>query len=209
MPRQCDSHEPTDVSPGQPILPRTEPESAPQAPVPGDVVSGKYRLLRSLGEGGMGVVFEAEHLLLRRRVAIKFLRPEVLVMPCARERFEREARATAPLRGPHFVQMFDADSGREHPYLVMELLRGRDLGEELVARGPLPVAEAVDLVLQTCAAIAPAHEAGIVHRDLKPSNLFLAEENGTRVVKVLDFGISKLRWDDAPRATPASAIVGK
>jgi serine/threonine protein kinase len=163
----------------------------------GDRISTKYRLLKQLGEGGMGVVFEAEHVRLCQRVAIKFLREEVLAMPDAVERFEREARATCRIQGAHVAQVLDVDSDeRGRPYIVMELLRGRDLEAELQERGALPVQQAVDWVLQACAAVAEAHAAGIVHRDLKPSNLFLAEERGTRVLKVLDFGISKIACED-------------
>jgi serine/threonine-protein kinase len=177
-------------------------------PFPGDVVGGKYRLTRALGEGGMGVVFEAEHLRLRQSVAIKFLRTDVIVMPDAVERFEREARASCRMRGPHVVHVLDVDSDAQgRPYMVMEMLRGRDLEAELHARGALPVAEAVDWILQACAAVAEAHAAGIVHRDLKPSNLFVAEEAGTRVLKVLDFGISKIARDE-PATTSIAVTVG-
>jgi serine/threonine-protein kinase len=157
----------------------------------------------------MGIVFVAVHLRLRQSVAIKFLRPEVLSMPDAVERFEREARASGRMRGPHVVHVLDVDTdsyGR--PYMVMELLWGRDLEAELRARGSLPIAEAVDWLLQACAALAQAHAAGIVHRDLKPSNLFLAEEAGVRVVKVLDFGISKLPPDPDPAVTSTAFTMG-
>jgi serine/threonine protein kinase len=184
-------------------------EGTPGIPAPGDVVCGKYRLLRPLGEGGMGLVFEAEHLRLRQSVAIKFLRHEVLALPDAVDRFEREARASARIRGPHVVQVLDVDTDeRGRPYMVMELLRGRDLEAELRVHGPFPVERAVDLVLQACVAVAQAHAAGIVHRDLKPSNLFLTEEAGKRVLKVLDFGISKIAPDaDAPPASATSTCV--
>jgi serine/threonine protein kinase len=180
------------------------PSSCPSA---GEVVCGKYRLIRPLGEGGMGLVFEAEHLRLRESVAIKFLRPEVLALPDAVERFEREARASARIRGPHVVQVLDVDTDdRGRPYMVMELLRGRDLEAELRACGPLPIEGAVDLVLQACVAVAQAHAAGIVHRDLKPSNLFVSEEGGKRVLKVLDFGISKIAPDAEASTAPATSM---
>jgi serine/threonine-protein kinase len=156
----------------------------------------------------MGLVFEAEHLRLRQRVAIKFLRADVLCMADAVERFEREARASCRIRGPHVAHVLDVDTDEQgRPYMVMELLRGRDLEAELRARGALPIHEAVDWVLQACAAVGEAHAAGIVHRDLKPSNLFLAEESGTRVLKVLDFGISKVARDE-PAVTSAAVTVG-
>jgi serine/threonine-protein kinase len=184
-------------------------EAAVPAPGGGEVVSAKYRLLRPLGEGGMGLVFEAEHLRLRQSVAIKFLRPEVLALPDALERFEREARASARIRGPHVVRVLDVDTDeRGRPYMVMELLRGRDLEAELRAQGPLTVEAAVDLVLQACVAVAQAHAAGVVHRDLKPSNLFLTEESGKRVLKVLDFGISKTAPDADASVTSMCVTVG-
>ncbi|HEX8791944.1 MAG TPA: serine/threonine-protein kinase [Polyangiaceae bacterium] len=177
---------------------------------PGAPMGGKYRLLRQLGEGGMGVVFEAEHVRLGQRVAIKFLRDDVLAMPDAVERFEREARATCRIHGPHVAQVLDVDADeRGRPYIVMELLKGRDLEAELQERGALRVEEAVDWVLQACAAVADAHAAGIVHRDLKPSNLFLADHQGTRVLKVLDFGISKIACEDRSDAlTSVGLTVG-
>ena len=183
-------------------------EGPPGVPAPGEIVGGKFRLVRPLGEGGMGVVFEAEHLRLRQSVAIKFLRPDVLALADAVDRFEREARAIGRVRGLHVVHVLDVDTdARGRPYMVMELLRGRDLDAELRARGALPVEEAVDWVLQACAAVGEAHAAGIVHRDLKPSNLFLSEEAGTRVVKVLDFGISKLTREEST-VTAGSGSMG-
>jgi serine/threonine-protein kinase len=181
--------------------------ATPPLPSVGDIVGGKYRLSRLLGEGGMGIVFQAEHLRLMQQVAIKWLRPDALAMPDALERFDREARAICRMRGPHVAHVMDVDADAHgRPYMVMELLRGRDLEAELQARGALPVAEAVDWVLQACAAIAEAHAEGIVHRDLKPSNLFLAEEPGGRVVKVLDFGISKLARDEPAVTQPAVTL---
>jgi serine/threonine-protein kinase len=183
---------------------------AKRRPAPGDIVDDKYLLLQTLGEGGMGLVFEAEHLRLRQIVAIKFLRPDVLGLPEAIARFDREARASVCMQGRHVVQVLDVDTDAEgRPYIVMERLRGRDLEAELHSRGRLPIQEAVDLVLQACAATAEAHEAGIVHRDLKPSNLFLAEsEDGRRIVKVLDFGISKMTREAEPSVTSAATTVG-
>lgn len=186
-----------------------EQAASPPPPRAGELVCGRYRLLRPLGEGGMGLVFEAEHLRLRQSVAIKFLRPEVLAMPDAIERFEREARASCRMRGPHVVHVLDVDTDElGRPFMVMELLHGRDLEAELRARGALSVTEAVDWVLQACAAVAEAHQAGIIHRDLKPSNLFLAEEFGSRVVKVLDFGISKISVDAEPAVTGVAVTMG-
>ena len=157
------------------------------------MVAGKYRVERILGEGGMGVVVAAEHLSLRQRVAVKFLRPESLLRAEAVERFVREAQSAAAIQSEHVARIIDVgtqESGA--PYIVMEHLTGRDLGDLLRERGPLPVEEAVGYVLQACEAMAEAHARGIVHRDLKPSNLFLASVvGGPPVLKILDFGLAK------------------
>jgi serine/threonine-protein kinase len=190
-------------------------EAAPQAaglPAPGAVIGGKYRVERVLGQGGMGVVVAARHAQLGHEVAIKLLLPEVLGVGDAVERFLREARAVVRLRSEHVVRVFDVDTlPGGAPYVVMELLAGRDLADVVAARGPLPVAEAVDYLLQACVAVAEAHAAGIVHRDLKPANLFLAEspDGGSRV-KVLDFGISKVTWGGAEdkSLTSTRAVMG-
>ncbi|WP_437776439.1 serine/threonine-protein kinase [Sorangium sp. So ce1097] len=162
-------------------------------PAPGDVLAGKYRIERVLGAGGMGVVLAAWHLVLERRVAVKFLLPEAAALPDASTRFLREARAAAALDGQHIARVIDVgtlDSGAA--YMVLEYLTGDDLGQVLQTRGPLPLAEAADYLLQACEAIAEAHARGIIHRDLKPKNLFLTRRpDGTPLLKVLDFGLSK------------------
>ena len=170
--------------------------SSMRLPCTGDRIGDKYVITRHLGEGGMGIVFEALHVRLRQPVALKFLKPAALAFPESVTRFEREARATGQLRGPHVAHVLDVDVDSQGlPYIVMELLTGRDLDAEMQLRpGPFPISEAVDYVVQACAGMAEAHALGIIHRDLKPSNLFLAEneEEGTRTLKVLDFGISKM-----------------
>ena len=166
-------------------------------PLPGDVLGGKYRIVGKLGEGGVGVVYEAEHLKLDQRVAIKMLHPRFACIPASVKRFEREARATSRLRSPHVAAVLDVDELPDGtPFMVMELLTGTDLTGVLRERGKLPVTEAVDLVLQACLAMSAAHALGIVHRDLKPSNLFVAEEGNIARLKVVDFGISKSLVDD-------------
>ncbi len=163
-------------------------------PRQGDIIAGKYQVEAVLGAGGMGIVVSARHLDLGQRVAIKLLRSAFASDSDAVARFQREARALAGIRSEHVVRVHDVarlESGA--PYLVMEHLAGEDLDQLLRARGPLPIAEVVDYVLQACEAIAEAHAAGIVHRDLKPANLFLTmRADGSSLVKVLDFGISKL-----------------
>ncbi|HKQ70592.1 MAG TPA: serine/threonine-protein kinase, partial [Polyangiaceae bacterium] len=160
----------------------------------GDILAGKYRVERVLGVGGMGVVVAATHLQLEERVAIKFLVKEALGNADAVARFAREARAAVKIKSEHVARVIDVgtlETGA--PYMVMEYLEGGDLSQVLQSRGPLPLEEAVEYVLQAAEAIAQAHVLGIVHRDLKPANLFLLRRpDNTNAVKVLDFGISKV-----------------
>jgi serine/threonine-protein kinase len=165
---------------------------------PGDVVAGKYKVERVLGEGGMGYVVAARHLALGQMVALKFMRDEV-VTPQYRSRFIREGRHTVKLKSKHVSRVSDVgETEGGTPYMVMEYLEGTDLSDLLHermkdGRGPLPVAEACEYLIQACEAIAEAHSHGIVHRDLKPANLFLTKGTGGEpIVKVLDFGVSKV-----------------
>jgi eukaryotic-like serine/threonine-protein kinase len=166
----------------------------------GDVIAGKFQIERILGEGGMGYVVAARHLQLGQMVALKFMRDDVLTAEY-KSRFLREARNTVRLKSKHVSRVLDVGALDEGaPYMVMEYLEGTDLSDLLQKRGPFPVAEACDYVIQACEAIAEAHGHGIVHRDLKPANLFLTRGTGGEpVVKVLDFGVSKvvdLDFDD-------------
>jgi len=160
----------------------------------GHILDGKYRIEKVIGRGGMGVVVSARHLALDELVAIKFLTEQALFNEEAIARFEREARASVKIKSEHVVRVHDVgrlSSGA--PYMVMEFLAGEDLAQRLETRGPLPVDQAVDFVLQACMALAGAHGAGIVHRDIKPGNLFcVLGSDGQLTIKVLDFGISKL-----------------
>jgi serine/threonine-protein kinase len=155
-------------------------------------VGGRYVVDRVLGAGGMGVVAMARYPELHQKVAIKFLLPEHSANTTLNARFVREGRIAAQVKSEHFVRVFDIGKlPNGIPYLVMELLAGRDLGDELAADGAMPVDRAVDYMLQATVGLAEIHALGVVHRDLKPSNLFVAEAGGKRVIKVLDFGISK------------------
>ncbi len=183
--------------------------STAQLPQPGDVIAGKYALGRVIGEGGMGVVYEATHTRLHQRLAIKVLRPDVPDFQVVLERFEREARATAQLRTIHAARVIDVDTMPDGlPYMVMEFLEGADLEVELRATGPMAIDQAVDVVLQVAEAMAEAHALGIVHRDLKPSNVFVCRVGGRRVVKVLDFGISKIEGAAKARITGEQTYFG-
>jgi serine/threonine protein kinase len=178
-------------------------------PLPGELLVGKYRIERLVGQGAMGLVFAARHLQLEQRVAIKFLRPEINRHAGVGERFLREARAAARIQGEHVVRVFDVgDLGGSMPFFVMEYVEGMNLAEALAADGPIPFPTAVDYVLQACEALSQAHQAGIIHRDVNPSNLLISRRsNGSVVVKLLDFGISKV--SSAPStSTDATALLG-
>jgi serine/threonine-protein kinase len=176
------------------------------APRPGTVLARKYKVERTLGAGGMGVVVAATHIQLHEPVAIKLLHAEVASRSGAIERFLREARVAMKLRGEHVVRIHDVgtlDDGA--PFIVMEYLKGSDLGRMLLEKGRFEVADAAELVLQACEAIAEAHAIGVVHRDLKPANLFLTTSvDGSPSIKVLDFGVSKVLSD----LTPSGDVLG-
>ncbi|MDC0748304.1 serine/threonine-protein kinase [Polyangium mundeleinium] len=168
----------------------------------GQILHDKYRVERVLGAGGMGVVVAARHLALDQLVAIKLMHGAA--SPADVGRFVREARAASRLRSQHVARVLDVsalDDGT--PYITMEHLEGHDLAHVLRERGPLPIADAVDILLQACEAIGEAHTLGIVHRDLKPANLFLAQGvDGLPCVKVLDFGIAKWATSGTERLDP-------
>jgi len=164
---------------------------------------GQYVLKEQLGSGGMGEVYRAEHVLLRRPCAIKVIRPERAGDPAALRRFEREVQATAALTHPNTVQVFDYGHTADGTfYYVMEYLPGLTL-EELVRRhGPLPPGRAVHFLRQVCAALAEAHARGLTHRDVKPGNVMVCERGGVYdVAKVLDFGLVRVQKEDADDAT--------
>ncbi|MEJ7728694.1 MAG: serine/threonine-protein kinase [Polyangiaceae bacterium] len=161
---------------------------------PGAVFHGRYRIVRCLDVGGMGAVYEAVHLKTRRRRALKVMLPNMVASAEARARFQLEVTICADIESDHIVETFDADVDPESgsPYLVMELLRGEDLGMLLARRGALPASEVVSFLGQVASALDRTHRAGVVHRDLKPENIFVSHrDDGTTHVKVLDFGIAK------------------
>jgi eukaryotic-like serine/threonine-protein kinase len=158
----------------------------------GTVIAGKLRVVRTLGMGGMGAVYEVEHEFTKHRRALKLLHPEMLAHPIVVGRFLREASAAGHIGNPHIVETFDAgtlESGE--PYIVMEMLKGETLATRLERQRKLALGELAEIVQQACDGVQAAHAAGIVHRDLKPENLFLIERDGKPFVKILDFGISK------------------
>jgi serine/threonine-protein kinase len=182
--------------------------STPSLPDVGDVIADKYRIDGQLGEGGMAVVFAAQHMLLDKPIAVKILSPDLPQTPIIIERFLTEARAAAKVDSPNVARVMDVGTLKSGlPYMVMERLDGCDLEELLRLEHQLAVGDAVDYVLQALAGLAHAHTLGIVHRDLKPANLFLAHQpDGTAIIKILDFGIAKL--DHGNRMTKAGQAVG-
>jgi serine/threonine protein kinase len=177
----------------------------------GELVGAKYRIVRLLAEGGMGVVYEAQHTVVRRRFAVKFMRRDLAERRDILTRFQREAEAAGALESEHVAAAVDfgiAEDGA--PYIVMEYLVGESLTALLGRQGPLPVGRAADLVSQAGRGMEVAHAAGIIHRDLKPQNLFVCRrQDGTDLLKVLDFGVAKLQAiDELSAATRTGAVVG-
>jgi serine/threonine-protein kinase len=177
----------------------------------GSVVNGKYRLVRLLGDGGMGSVYEAQHLVLGTRVAIKVLHPELARRTGLVERFLQEARVAAQIRSPHVVQVSDVDRTPDgHAYIVMELLEGEALSAVLDRLRKLPVTTSCDYTLQILAALEAAHALGVIHRDLKPENVFVTFAGVRPVLKLIDFGIAKARRTDPQQRnlTVAGVVMG-
>lgn len=180
---------------------------------PGQVIDGKYRIVRLLGTGGMGAVFEGENIRIRRRVAIKMLHAGVSDQVDVVRRFEREAQAAALVGSEHICEVLDLgllpDGTR---YMVMEYLDGETLGSRITRSGRLSPAQSTPLLLQVLEALGAAHIAGIIHRDLKPDNIFiLPQRSGMRdFVKILDFGVSKFAQaaGEEMGVTRAGAVVG-
>jgi serine/threonine-protein kinase len=163
-------------------------------PQPGELINGKYRLVRLIGDGGMGSVFEARHEYLGTAVALKFLHPELARRPGLVARFLREARLSASIKSHHIAHVTDVDQATDGvAYLVMELLEGQSLMTILERERKLPLDVALDYTLQMLAGLEAAHAAGVVHRDLKPDNVFVVKTPRGPLVKLLDFGIAKLR----------------
>ena len=177
-------------------------------PRPGDVV-GSYEIEQQLDQGGMAVLYEARHLTLGKRVAIKMLLPHHAARSDLVARFQREGEAAALLDHPHAAAVFDGGrDARGTPYLVLEYLDGEHLGTLLLRAGSLTVQHTVDLLVPVIAAVALAHDLGIVHRDLKPENVFLAARRGQVVPKVLDFGISKTAAGESLKLTRSESLLG-
>jgi eukaryotic-like serine/threonine-protein kinase len=175
---------------------------------PGALLDGKYRILRLIGSGGMGSVYEGENVRIGRRVAIKVLHSSVALERRLVRRFEREAQAVARIGSDHVADVLDVgELATGDRYMVMEYLRGETLEERLARVGSLPPREVVGIAIQLLDGLAIMHDAGIIHRDLKPGNIFLVETRAGDFVKILDFGICKFGGAEDIQLTTAGATV--
>ena len=191
------------------LQPSQTPGFAPESLL-GSTIDGRYRLTAHLATGGMGAVFRAEHIYMRKEMALKVLRPDLTASIEIVERFRREAEIASSLEHENIVRVTDFGRSPEgYLFLVMELLEGESLFDKLRRTGPLPVEEAVQILGRICAGLEAAHRRGVVHRDLKPENIFLhALAGGNPVPKILDFGIAKITDPTTRTATQAGMVVG-
>jgi eukaryotic-like serine/threonine-protein kinase len=179
-------------------------------PLIGRVIDGRYRVLAKLGQGGMGSVYRVEHLAMGKQAAMKLLHPALTQDVEIGRRFRREAEAVSRLSHPNTVAVFDFGDSKGFMYLVMELIKGEDLGAIIRRDGPMPFDRVRSILVQICDALSEAHEAGVVHRDLKPENLLVTRaRDGHDVLKVLDFGLAKLRdSEELNQVTARGSLVG-
>jgi hypothetical protein len=204
------------VAPGGTSAPVPLPEDGPAVRAPAALAGyanriGDYLILRELGRGGMGVVYEAEDVKLQRPVALKVMSPEVAARADARQRFLQEARATAALEHENVVAIYHVGEDRGVPFLAMPLLQGETLEQRLRREPKLPVAEAVRLAREAAEGLAAAHEKGLIHRDVKPANLWLTQSSGTSNesrgrLKVLDFGLARSLGGEAQLTSPGAFL---
>ncbi|MEM7434028.1 MAG: protein kinase [Myxococcota bacterium] len=189
------------------IVRKTARSKKSKDPLLGKVIAGRYRLESQLGEGGMGVVYRARHVLIDRVVALKLIRPDLRGETHLRAWMVREARAANRVDHAHIVDIHDVGETEDGElYLVMEYLIGDSLSSQ-IAKGPMPIARAVDILEQMTAALARAHDLGVVHRDLKSDNIMVTARGGRKdFVKILDFGLAALTRD--PRLAPKGAVFG-
>ena len=176
---------------------------------PGELITPSVRLVKPIGRGGMGTVWLAEHLVLDTRVVVKLMSEGLENRADVLARFAREAMIAAQVKSPHVVQVFDSGTTTSGtPFIVMELLEGKDLGKWLLEHGPMPAHELVPIMIQIAKALSKAHRVGVVHRDIKPENIFLMEtEGGEPFVKLLDFGTAKVKKEGVS-STDTGQVLG-
>jgi serine/threonine protein kinase len=184
-----------------------EPQLVHPDPLVGTVLEGRFRILRPLAEGAMGRVYEGIQLPIKRPVAIKVIREELVRDPIAAQRFLREAQTLTKIAHPNVVDVYDYGEHRGCLYLVMELLRGSSLDAVLYHEGPLSVRRTCEVGIQLCDALVAAHAQGVVHRDLKPANIVMLSALGDWI-KVLDFGLAKPLSHDDDEVTYAGVVLG-
>src|SRR5688572_17519349 len=176
--------------------------TAPSDPLVGSVVAGRYKVIKLLGEGGMGAVYLAEHFAIEKKVALKVLHPEYATKGDIVTRFQQEAISASRIKHPNVLEVFDfgqLDSGAF--FLAMEFLEGNDLADEIQKHRVLDPVSGLRYALQICRALAAAHAKGVVHRDMKPENVFLQRTaDGEDIVKIVDFGIAQLRTNEEAAA---------
>ncbi len=177
---------------------------------PGELVDDRYRVVKKLGEGGMGEVYEVEHVRIARRLALKCMRRELAGDREAMHRFEAEARAATRIGSEHIVEVTDlGDLPDGRAYMCMELLEGRTWADELAQEGPQSLGQASRVIHQLCDALIAAHAEGVVHRDLKPENVFLVRrDDEPRYVKLTDFGVAKMLVNHGMRLTSTGIALG-
>ncbi|EYF06942.1 serine/threonine-protein kinase [Chondromyces apiculatus] len=177
-------------------------------PASGTIIADRFRLVRTLGEGGMGSVWLAQHLKLDVLCAVKLIQADSRGSEDVRRRFEREAKTAAQIRSPHVVQILDHGVWEDTPYIAMEFLEGEDLEQRIGRVHRLSPLETATVISQVARALSRAHAAGLVHRDLKPANIFLARDDDREIVKVLDFGIAKEVTPSVASTTKTGSLLG-
>ncbi|MBI2389199.1 MAG: protein kinase [Deltaproteobacteria bacterium] len=184
--------------------------SAPPPPLIGQILGGKYRAIRVLGEGGMGTVYECEHVQLHRKVAVKVLHPTQAKKKASVARFQNEAHVAGAIGHPNICEIYDMGELEDSsPFLVMELLQGETLADRIASEGALPFDDIIDVIGQVLSGLIAAHDKGIIHRDIKPENVFLTQRAGLPpMVKLLDFGISKMSGADDLHLTRTGMVMG-
>jgi serine/threonine protein kinase len=197
---------PSDPSAG---APRRSAGSLTLDPLIGQVLLGRYEVLRRIGSGGMGAVYVGRQTAVQREVALKILRTDLMTNEHVRERFRREAEVIGKLHHPNTIQLIDYGETPEGlAVMVMELLVGQPLNDRLREKGPLPLASVLEVGIEVASSLAEAHLIGLVHRDLKPANIFLVEVAGQTHAKVLDFGIARILDEEATRLTSTGQVFG-
>jgi eukaryotic-like serine/threonine-protein kinase len=194
------------VRDGNPVVPDV---LQPQQPMIGQLIGERYKIIRKLGEGGMGEVYVAEHIHIEKRVALKLLRPEVLSNQEAVQRFRQEARSASSIGHENIISIDDFGTLADgRIYMAMEFLQGAPLND-ILSREVVPLPRALDILIQTTRGLAAAHAKGITHRDMKPENIYVTNRDGREVPKILDFGIAKVSGGDtAQNLTVAGTIFG-